>query len=312
MPVFPLPDEFVRLAPNSTAAWLLRHIVFRLKKARIRFDGHLWFALPYSMWAEQTGLSVRQVRRSFQALRDNGLIETEQHLYGVPAKNILHVRLASTLTSDREVGVPEKGLPELPEKGQPKLPEKGQLYYLEKEVKKEVKKESAEHTIRDSGAFMNSGKKEKAKRVSDVLRKSNEQATDHASPEALLKAMNRAEEDPSTKRLATLFTHAWAVGGYGFRPPLIQKETKQLRDIIDACESVEVGVYLIAEATSQWELLSAHLKQSMKSSSPPKYPVPGYILASKVAVLEWLQSRVDDEQEVSTLTPGVAADWSNL
>lgn len=66
-------------------------------KLRIRKDGQLWIARSRAEWAEDCGLSERQVERALASLRQKGLIITRQGLWA--GKAILHVSLSAISSS---------------------------------------------------------------------------------------------------------------------------------------------------------------------------------------------------------------------
>jgi hypothetical protein len=147
----------------------------------------------------------------------------------------------------------------------------------------------------------------KAEKANAVVEKHNEKAKKRFSDEGLMAAMDRAEACPSAENLEKLFLVAWVAGGFGYRRKLPKKERGQLIELIEACASTELGVYLIVDSVKNWNLLAAHLKGIMKSSSPPAVPVPGYILASHVSVLAWVAKRAK-QTAMQALAPGKETD----
>ncbi|KKK72340.1 hypothetical protein LCGC14_2904870, partial [marine sediment metagenome] len=128
----------------------------------------------------------------------------------------------------------------------------------------------------------------------------------------MIDAMDRAEKKPSRDNLEKVFQLAWVSGGFGFRSPLTKKERGQLTEIVNACASTEVGVYLIVESVKNWDLLTIYLKQIMKSSQPPPEPKIGYILSAKVAVLTWIGQRAKETTDASACTSGESDVWKDF
>ena len=152
----------------------------------------------------------------------------------------------------------------------------------------------------------------KARKALEVLAENDEKVKKRFSDEGLIAAMDRAEKKPSRDNLEKVFQLAWVSGGFGFRPPLSKKERGQLTELLDACASSELGIYLIVESVKNWEMLSIYLRQVMKSSQPPEKPKPGYILSAKVAVLTWIGQRAKETADASACTSGESDVWKDF
>lgn len=295
--------DLMEACPNPTAALLLQHIIYCSRYAKKERGGHRWFISSYRDWAANTGLSFDQVKRGLAYLRGAGLIVTEQHLsYG---RNVSHVRLAHEV----------EGGSALPDRGEDAPPEWCKDAPLNGEDQK--KDQTQDQTNRAAG---HEDKMEielpwmqgKAKKAAEVLAANNEKVEKRFSDEGLLAAMDRAEASPSRNNLEKLFQVAWVAGGFGYRPDLTKKERGQLTELISACASTELGVYLIVESVKNWNLLAVYLKQIMKSSQPPEKPAPGYILASKVPVLTWVAKRVKETANASACISDAKDVWKDF
>ena len=304
----PRPSDLMAACPNPTTALLMQHIIYCSRYAKIGRGGLRWFISSHANWATNSGLSPRQVKRSLAALRGLGLIETERHLhYG---RNVTHVRV-----------VYEGGLPEETEGGPSEETDSGPFEETDSgpfKGKDQKKDQQKDQTLRESAAgdhmkIDTPWMKGKAQKVAGVTKANDEKVKKRFSDDGLREAMDRAEACPSTGNLEKLFGIAWAAGGFGYRPPLIKKERGQLTEIVNACASTEVGVYLIVDATKNWKVLVVHLKQIMKSSQPPETPVPGYIRASIVPVLAWVTKRANETaMQALASTDGKDDGWANF
>ena len=289
------PYKMLEITPNLTTAWLLNHIVYCSRYAKVEWHGKTWFASSHEEFAAATGLTKSQVKRSFASLREAGLIETEQHIYG--GKTVTHVR--TTLTNGQP-GEDAGGLPGEDADG---------LLPIQEEDQIEDQPQGAAAGTEDQMSKP-SGMKGWAGNVSDIVQANNEKAETRFSEEGLLEAMEAARKSPNGPRLEKVFQIAWVKGGFGFRPPLIPKEQKQLRDLCKACADTEVGIFTIVETVSKWELLAAYLKTHMKKSEPPPKPNIGYILASKVTVLQWITKQAN-EQANANVCASEDEGWDN-
>ncbi len=302
----PRPSDLMAACPNPTTALLMQHVIYCSRYAKIERGGYRWFVSSYKDWASNTGLSTRQVERSLAALRELGLIVTEQHLsYG---RNVTHVRVVY----EAGIPIPAGGEPEIPAAGEPEFPLNGEL--IREDQKKDQKKDQ---TLREAEAGDDMPielpwMKGKAKTAAEVVDANNEKVKKRFSDEGLREAMDCAEAKPSTENLEKVFGVAWAAGGFGYRPPLKKKERGQLTNIVDACASTELGVYLIVDCTQNWEVLVAHLKQKMKSCSPPDYPNPGYIHAAIVPVLAWVAKRAKEMAAQAPANAEKSSVWNKL
>ncbi len=81
-----------QVAPYAAAGTVLRRVVHWHRYAQAEHGGHLWVVKTRQDWADDTGLTVRQVRRAFSALARAGLIVAEQHYWGSDGKNPNWVR----------------------------------------------------------------------------------------------------------------------------------------------------------------------------------------------------------------------------
>lgn len=142
----------------------------------------------------------------------------------------------------------------------------------------------------------------KAKKVSGAVDKAAEKTKKRFSDKGLMEAMDLAEKCPSRANLEKVYQVAWAAGGFGFCPPLSPKERGHLTQILNACPSTEVGVYVIVDVTQNWELFVAHMKKIMKNATPPDTPNVAYILGCKMPVLTWVTKRAK-ELAVQALAP---------
>lgn len=303
MPKMPRPCDLMDACPNPTAAILMQHIIYCSRYAKRELGGHRWFISSYRDWADNTGLSFDQVKRGLAALRKAGLIVTEQHLsYG---RNVSHVRLVHQ----------SEGGSALPERCNDTPPQECKDAPL-KEV--DQKKDQTEDQTQSGAAAGDNMKTElpwmqgKAKKALEVLAENDEKVKKRFSDEGLIAAMDRAEKKPSRDNLEKVYQTAWVSGGFGFLPDLSKKERGQLTELLDACASTELGVYLIVESVRNWNLLAIYLKQVMKSSQPPEKPKPGYILSAKVAVLTWVGQRAKETAAASACTTNESDVWKDF
>ncbi len=294
----PRPSDLMEACPNPTTALLMQHIIYCSRYAKVGRGGFRWFISAHTDWAANTGLSARQVRRSLATLRELGLIVTEQHLhYG---RNVTHLRVVHE-------GVTATGLPEVTAGREPEVTAAGLLRREDQTLDQLKDQKLREAETGDPMQIELPWMKNKAKKMSEVIAENDEKVKKRFSDAGLMEAMDRAEACPSTQNLEKVFQVAWAAGGYGFRPALKKKERGQLTDIVNACASTEVGVYLIVDSVQNWNLLRAHLQQIMKSAQPPELPNPGYIIASIVPVLSWVAKRAK-ESAMQALAPGAKSD----
>ncbi len=89
------------LTKNANAAHLLYRIAYWTPKMEAK--GKRWIANSAREWCDQTALSYDQYRRAIRLLRDEELVETEQHLFR--SKNVTHVRLTAKARS--ALGLPQ-------------------------------------------------------------------------------------------------------------------------------------------------------------------------------------------------------------
>ena len=109
---------------NPTAVWLYWHVHFWwTKPGGVDYRQRHWVYGNYEGWERKTGMSARQVRRSFQFLRDKGWVETCQMPQGTG--NIMLVRPTKV-----PGGLPAKGQGGSPQKGNP-VALKGATYNTE-------------------------------------------------------------------------------------------------------------------------------------------------------------------------------------
>ncbi len=271
----------VELAPNPTAAWLLSEIMFVCQRDKlVEWNGDRFFARTTEEWATRTGLTARQVTRSLASLREAGLIETEQHIFG--GKTVNHVRPT----------LPEQGEPGETLRGQPGVTGCGELPILDEDEDVDDTQTSGEEAGMDRRRKPTSSKKAMASDVASILKSNNAKAEENFSAEALDDAMAVAIEAPTQPRLGKVFMIAWVLAGYACRPGLSLKEMRQLSNILDACDDTKVGVFLIAEMVEHWASLATYLKENYQKSAPPDRPNIGYALAARVSVVQWLSDRV--------------------
>ncbi len=279
MAKMPKPSEIMDAAPDAKSAWLLQHILYCSRYAKVEWHGKKWFASSHEEFATATGLNKRQVRRSFAHLREAGLIETEQHIFA--GKTITHVRL-----------VTENGPPGETTVGPPGETTGGPLPIHDEDQTK-YQTDGAAGT--EEQMSKPNGMKSWATNVSGIVQANDEKAESRFSEEGLLAAMDAARDNPTKAKLEKVFQVAWVKGGFGYRAPLIAKELKQLRDLCNACADTEVGIFTIVQAVSKWEILAAYLKTHMKKADPPEKPSIGYILAAKVSVLQWVTEQATEQ-----------------
>lgn len=77
---------------------LLQRILYWWPKARVTRDGRRWIAKSAVEWCEETGSSVHQHERALARLRQRGVIETRQMIFG--GKSITHLRLLKGAGAD--------------------------------------------------------------------------------------------------------------------------------------------------------------------------------------------------------------------
>ncbi|MCL4743824.1 MAG: hypothetical protein KJZ83_00265 [Burkholderiaceae bacterium] len=84
-------------------------ILYRLSfwKPTREFNGRLWIAKPYSEIKFETGLSHQQVKDGLSKLRQQGLIQTSQHLFH--GKNVMHVLVTNKCTEALKTAAREDG-----------------------------------------------------------------------------------------------------------------------------------------------------------------------------------------------------------
>ena len=99
---------------DANAALLLMRVAYWMPKATIERAGLMWVAKTGKDWQEETGLSPEQYRDALRALKDKGLLATEQHFFG--AKCVTHLRLKDP--DDDTVAEPEYGPHAGPASGQ--------------------------------------------------------------------------------------------------------------------------------------------------------------------------------------------------
>ncbi len=303
MAKMPRPCALMEACPNPTAALLMQHIIYCARYAKKERGGYRWFISSHADYAASTGLSTRQVKRSLAGLRKAGLIVTEQHLsYG---RNVTHIRLAHG-------GETEDGLPERTEESLPEETAKGLL--KEEDQKEDQTQDQTNPAAGHEGQMKTElpWMQGKAKKALEVLAENEEKTKKRFSEEGLVEAMDHAEKSPSRNNLEKLYQVAWVAGGFGYRPDMTKKERGQLTEIVSACASTELGVYLIVESVKNWNLLAVYLKQTMKSSQPPEWPAPGYILACKVPVLAWVAKRAKELASASGCKSSANAGWEKF
>ena len=307
MAKMPKPSEIMDAVPNATCFVLYQHIVYCSRYAKVEWHGKAWFASSYDDYAAATGLTKRQVERSFASLRQAGLIETEQHIYA--GKNLTHVRLTC---EGGKPGKPAGGPPNLSSGGEHEFPENGELPILREDQTEYQTQEGSEEADEMEPNRPTSRKKTMASDVASILKSNNAKAEENFSVEALDDAMAVAIEAPTQPRLGKVFMVAWVLAGYACRPGLSLKEMRQLSNLIDACDDTKVGVFLIAEMVENWGSLTTYLKENYKKSEPPDRPNIGYALAARVSVVQWLSERVGVDHAQTFASDEDEEDWSDL
>jgi DNA-binding transcriptional regulator YhcF (GntR family) len=73
----------LRAGLSKNAAIMIGQISFWHPKAKAEWGGLSWWAHTHHGMAQNTGLSVHQVRRALAELKQRGLVVTEQHKFGV-------------------------------------------------------------------------------------------------------------------------------------------------------------------------------------------------------------------------------------
>ena len=98
---------------NPTAAWLYWHVHYWwAKPGGVDFRNKHWVYGNYEGWERKTGMSARQVRRSFQFLRDRGWIETGQMPQGTGNVMIARpIKVPGGLPAKGQGGSPLEGNP---------------------------------------------------------------------------------------------------------------------------------------------------------------------------------------------------------
>lgn len=91
---------------------LLYRMAWWFTKAKTDDDGALWYARSRAEWLEDTGLSLKQYNKALAELKELGLVETRQRLYG--NRNISCFRITEKgLSGDTQVS-PQGEHPSVP------------------------------------------------------------------------------------------------------------------------------------------------------------------------------------------------------
>src|SRR5216683_1636618 len=87
-------DRCDAVGGNLVAGKFLHKLARWQHYTKITRDGFKWVAHTHAQWAEQTELTVDQIRRTLTRLGKEGLIVREQHIFR--NKTVLFVRLSTS------------------------------------------------------------------------------------------------------------------------------------------------------------------------------------------------------------------------
>lgn len=79
------------VAGNTRAGKFLHKLVRWTNYTKLVRDGHRWTALTREGWAEETGLTLDQIRRILTSLGKAGIIVREQHMFGSKTPNFIRI-----------------------------------------------------------------------------------------------------------------------------------------------------------------------------------------------------------------------------
>ena len=299
----------VRAAPNSSAGIVLFRLVWWTKNTKFRREGVHWACPSNERLADETGLSVRQVRRAIEQLTDAKLIERrrEQRKW----KAIYWTR------------VPAAGQHEVPEFGHPEAPEFGHLVKDQELEDQELEEEATEAVAPLSEKFENSleeektphcaappaedAMKEKPASVADVMHARAFKKANLEDPQSLDEAVEAAMKNAD---IVEVFRRAWMVAKIPgpIRTPTA-KERGQLTHLTNWLFSEPEAegtttARLIADCVSKWPLFRVHVANATGWDVKKVSPTPdfGLLLYRKEHALAFSKKlRETPEAEKSTM-----------
>lgn len=264
--------ECIQLAGSPAAGVLLYRIRFWDQQHKIRRGSSWWIVNSREQWAEDTGLTLAQVKHGMAALRNRGFILTEEHLF--KSKTHAFVRLASGANAQPV--------------GQPETNGSGETAPTNKNgvLKGSPEMESGEAVLTDDSTNPASGEEDSDSAEEDDMIK----VSSVKDVEAAVKAQAILHKPNKVHTLELIWT-AMTVKPGCFSSPMKVSERGQLGLFIKACpagKAPEVLRYVLGH----WIAFGKEAGD-YGALNPPKEPVVGVLLKyAPAAVKLWGTSRV--------------------
>lgn len=290
---FPRDRVFAQVAPNAACALLLKRIAYWHQHTRLERGGARWVAKTREQWAEDSGLSSAQVKRAFAALRDEGLIATEQHQFGrgdecrTPNWTCLTAQALALLWGGAVVQ--NRTTPGGTESHHPVVRFRTTPHTRDKRVRIEG----------------NMGT------VAEEIERQRAETAKKLSPEALAEAEAACARRPTSKAMEAVWRCSWVLGGHGYFSAWSPKQRGQARELFRSVGLDAVATALLSSAPRHWADLCAHWRSELGWQKVSAKPNLGLLLAGRDSAVEWAAGReaAEPQQGPSASEEGVGWDW---
>lgn len=293
-----MPSDAVILAAcggHVSQAWLFRRAVHWSRYMRIEHGGRLWIVKTQDEWAEETGMTPRQVRRVLPELRRVGLVEYKAHRWGRNA-TATYLRLTAEAEARLKEGRPKSGSPGLPEKGQSQgMPEKGQSR-TDRKGQVPIPLELSTETQGDCqiggtpirGEVDMADEEIRGKTTAEVAADFQQEQVDLRSGERLEDLIGKAHSETKGARSVTALVRvwraAWAQAELGFCE-VTPRDEHRLR-VLSMKMPPGTTARVLADTVRGWESFAAWGKRANGQRAPVK-PSVWYMAAHRDTLREW-------------------------
>lgn len=285
-------------------AWLFRRAVHWARYMRIEHGGRRWIVKTQEEWAEETGLSLRQVQRGLLILRRNGLVEYEVHRWGRNS-TATYLRLTAEAKARLNEDLPKGASPRLAESGKSQGVTESGKSQTDRKRQVPVPLELSTHTQGDyqigeapiPGEDSMGDEDRGAKTAVEVAAAFRQEQADLRSDETLEKLIAAAHSETKGARsvtaLARVWRAAWAQAELGFCE-VTQGDQNRLRTL-SHCMPAGTTARVLADVVGGWEAFRAWAKRANGHRAPTK-PVIWYLAAHRDTLREWWLSECSGTQ----------------
>ncbi len=294
--------EIRRLSPNARATLISYQISYWAPKARMTRNGFTWVVKSRQDLADETGLSVHQVKRALREIKKSGVLVVERHLFY--AGIALWIRFPEPAVwesigakSDQLIGAKSRQL--IGAKSDQPIPED----YKQGTTDKGLQNTKIEEEISGKEFPGKKGGNPKMKyggKVSDIIGLIQEAQKSESSEEQLQACIDAAIKSPTAGRLVKVWTCAWVRAGIGFCPKPNVKDQTTLKHLVGAF-GPQAAVALIVESITHWVDFSGKVQAATGfSGKPPTNPVVWFLWTHRALGLAWLQDQQKSPPEATS------------